>query len=248
MLILTTFQKRRYIKEEITITTDKETIKKSETEKLLGIELEENLGFGTHIDNLIEKLKTGVKALKSVAKIANFATRKNLMNCLITSRMTYGIALWGGIPAYRYEALQTIQNEAARIVTKRKWEIKGTKLMKTEEILKQAGQLSVRQLATYHTLMQIKKILTNRQPEYLYRRLSENVRTHTYSLRNRTPGDIIRSRTNLSITKNSFIERGTEAWNKLPTQLREEPLKAFKKHLRSWVRTNVPISIKKGNG
>ena len=120
--------------------------------------------------------------------------------------------------------------------------------MKTEEILKQAGQLSVRQLATYHTLMQIKKILTNRQPEYLYRRLSENVRTHTYSLRNRTPGDIIRSRTNLSITKNSFIERGTEAWNKLPTQLREEPLKAFKKHLRSWVRTNVPISIKKGNG
>ena len=162
--------------------------------------------------------------------------------------MTYGISLWGGIPAYRYEALQTIQNEAARIVTKRKWEIKGTKLMKTEEILKQAGQLSVRQLATYHTLMQIKKILTNRQPEYLYRRLSENVRTHTYSLRNRTPGDIIRSRTNLSITKNSFIERGTEAWNKLPTQLREEPLKAFKKHLRSWVRTNVPISIKKGNG
>ena len=103
------------------------------------------------------KLKTGVKALKSISKIANFATRKNLMNGLITSRLSYMISLWGGIPNYRMEALQKIQTEAARLVTQTKWEVLGKKIFSTREQLKQVGLLSVNQMAYYHTAMQVKR-------------------------------------------------------------------------------------------
>ena len=56
LLLLTTAQRRRHIHNEITVKTEKEIIKYTETEKLLGIELEQNMGFGRHIDNLIGKL------------------------------------------------------------------------------------------------------------------------------------------------------------------------------------------------
>ena len=156
--------------------------------------------------------------------------------------------MWGGIPAYRYEALQTIQNEAARLVTKRKWEVFGKKLLKNKEQLNQAGQLSVRQLASYHTMMHVKKILTYKQPEYLYRKLSENVILHDYNLRQRNDEELVVANTKSSLAMSSFVYRGIQGFNNLPKEIRDEPPKRFKKLLRTWVRDNIPITLRKGKG
>ena len=127
-------------------------------------------------------MKTGIKALKAISKIANFTTRKNILNGVITSRLTYMIALWGGTAEYRLDKLQRLQTEALRITAKRRWEVVGRKLVSTRELLKQTGQLSVRQLKAYHTLTQVKKILTEQEPEYMYRRFTENSK-HKYETR-----------------------------------------------------------------
>ena len=132
LLVLTTGQRRRHLEDEIKIQTVEEVIKPTERERLLGIELEENMGFESHINNLVGKLKTGIKALKLTSKIANFATRKNLLNGLITSRLTYMISLWGGTAEYRLDILQRLQTEALRITAKRKWEVIGEKLISTK--------------------------------------------------------------------------------------------------------------------
>ena len=144
----------------VRINTEEEVIEPSQSEKLLGVELEENMGFEKHINTILEKLKTGIKALKALSDIANFTTRKNILNGVITLRLTYMIALWGGTAEYRLDKLQRLQTEALRITAKRKWVEVGRKLVSTKELLKQMGQLSVRQLKAYHTLTQVKKILT----------------------------------------------------------------------------------------
>ena len=43
--------------------------------------------------------------------------------------------------------------------------------------------MSITQLSYYHTVMQVKKILTHKEPEYLYRKLTENGVKHKYGLR-----------------------------------------------------------------
>ena len=241
LLLLTTWQKRRNMEGRVTITTEEEVIEPSKSEKLLGIELEENMGFGSHIDNMTEKIKTGIRALKSIARISNFATRKNLMNGLITSRLIYMIALWGGTAEYRLDTLQKLQTEALRLVTQKKWEKIGKKLVSTKELLKQTGQLSVRQLQAFHTLVQVKKILINQEPEYLYRKMTEENKQHRYETRGNKKADLKVMETNSSLARTSFRWRGAELYNKLPIELREETLNSYKKKVKEWVKTNIKI-------
>ena len=200
------------------------------------------MGFGRHIDNLIGKLKVGLGALKKILKIANFATRKNIMDGLINSHITYMLTLWGGAPAYKMDAIQKLQTEALRIVTKRKWEENNIRLISTRELLKQTGKLSVRQMAFYHTVMQVKKVLTNEQPEYLYRKLTENVTTHKYDLRGRAEKRSLQKIGKAgNLTTKAFINRSIEDYNRLPINLREMPLGGFKKSVRLWTMNNVSI-------
>ena len=71
LLLLTTTQRRRHIHNEITVRTEKEIIKPTETERLLGIRLEQNMGFGRHIDNLIHKLKVNKQPLTIIELFNN---------------------------------------------------------------------------------------------------------------------------------------------------------------------------------
>ena len=240
LMLLTTRQKKRNMLNTVRINTEEEDIELSQSEKLLGVELEENMGFDKHIDMIVEKMKTGIKALKAISKIANFTTRKNILNGVITSRLTYMIALWGGTAEYRIDKLQRLQTEALRITAKRRWEVVGRKLVSTRELLKQTGQLSVRQLKAYHTLTQVKKILTEKEPEYMYRRLTEN-RKHKYSTRRNVDVELIVPETNSRLAKLSFRWRGAELYNSLPREIRDETLTNFKTKTRAWVRENIEI-------
>lgn len=65
------------------------------------------------------------------------------------------------------------------MVTRRRWEVPGLRLASTAELLRLTGQLSVRQLGIYHTLLILKKVLLTRQPEYVYTKLVGL--GHTYS-------------------------------------------------------------------
>ena len=88
--------------------------------------------------------------------------------------------------------------------------------------------------------MQVKKILTYKEPEYLYRKLKENNMKHTYGLRQ--PRDEIQIKeTILQMAQSSFLWRGAKSYTNLPDTLRNEPLNSFQKQVRRWVLDNVPI-------
>ena len=166
-MLLKTRQKRKQAKETLTIQAGSEEIKASKTEKLLGIEIEDNLGFEKHINSLVEKLEVGLKAIRAITGIANFKTRKSILNGLITSRLTYMIPLWIGAPKHKLDKLQKLQTKAMRTITKKKWEIEGEKLVSTSRLLTETGQLSIRQMGAYHTLLQMKKNTDNRRTRIL---------------------------------------------------------------------------------
>ena len=71
------------------------------------------------------------------------------------SKLSYLIPLWAGCEAYLMQALQKIQNKAARVVTR--------SALTTAGHLSQCGWLSVHQVAIYQTC-----IMASRSPEYLF--------------------------------------------------------------------------------
>lgn len=76
------------------------TITTSETTKFLGIHVDRNLRWTTHIDVLCKKLNSSVFA---IARIRNVLPRSSVMSVyysLVYSHLSYNILLWGSSPDF----------------------------------------------------------------------------------------------------------------------------------------------------
>ena len=64
--------------------------------------------------------------------------------------------------------LHAQQNDAMRLVTRRRWIVPGLPLTPTKELLKQCGYLSVKQMSYFFSVAEVHKTLVYSQPEYLH--------------------------------------------------------------------------------
>ena len=105
---------------KVVINTPLKNVEPSETEKLLGCWLHQDMKWGEHLqdndESLIRSLNSRVGALKMVCKVANFKTRKMIADGVFMSKLTYLIALWGGSADQLMNPLQKAQNKAATAV------------------------------------------------------------------------------------------------------------------------------------
>ena len=135
----------------IVLDTGSETILPQSEEKLLGVVVSNSLTWNKHIrdsdKSLIRTLTSRINALSKVCQYTNFKTRKMVANGIVMSYLSYLMPLYGGCPDYLLNALQILQNRAARLVTKSSW------YTPSSTMLLQVGWLSVRQMITYHSLV-----------------------------------------------------------------------------------------------
>ena len=105
------------------IETDAGNIEPIKSERLLGVTIQDDLKWSEYIlkdkKSLVSQLCTRLSALKMISSCASFKTRLVVANGIFCSKLIYQISLWGGAEAYLLDALQKIQNRAARFVTGR---------------------------------------------------------------------------------------------------------------------------------
>ena len=152
------------------------------------------------------------------------SSKNNIVQGVFNSVLCYCLPLFGGCNQAELSQLQVQQNRAAQIVLN--YPPRNTRHLMFDKL----GWLSVQQLITYHTLINVYKIRTSREPEYLADML----------LRENYRGKIILSKSKLSLYRSSFVFRGADLWNKLPVSLRTVlKFSQFKKGLKVWVVDNV---------
>ena len=234
LLIMTTQQKRRLVNIDIQIDTPNEVIRPIKTEKLLGINIQDNLKWTEYIQNsdksLIKQLTSRLNAMKMLSGVASFKTRLMVANGIFCSKLIYQICLWGGTEDYLLNSLQIIQNKAARCVTKRGIYTPVTELMK------QCGWLNVRQLVFYHSVVLIHKTLRTGFPNYIYNKLEKDFPYHTRLASSESIRMGSQFRSKLTLTENSFMNRATSSYNLLPATMRQlDSMEVFKKRLKPWI-------------
>ena len=84
--------------------------------KSLGIYIDENLSWGSHIEKLIKKVASGVGALRRIRSFVPFETLKLIFNVLVRPRFDYCSVMWANYNLTRSYKLQRLQNRAARIL------------------------------------------------------------------------------------------------------------------------------------
>ena len=237
---MTTSQNRRVNNPKIQVTTPTETIETTDTEKLLGGFIHQDLKWAEHIvDNdksLVRSLTTRLNALKKICGYSCLKTRLMVANGIFLSKLIYLIPLWGGASGYLLKILQVIQNKATRYITK------SSIFTPTNDLLKQCRWLSVSQLSAYHSLVLTHKTMLSQKPGYIFAKFGSQYPVNTRlaaSKKIRIDGNFD---ADLSLSHDSFRWRASKLYNELPVHIRTETkMDRFKSNLKQWVSSNVPI-------
>ena len=241
-MLLTTAQMRK--SQDIQLTVEIGTVrqKTSQVERLLGLQLQENLKFREYLqDNdksVLKSLNKRLNALKQIKRVTSFSQRLAIANGIFNSKVIFLISVWGGTESYLLNSLQIVINKAMRVVCN------VGKSVRVEELQRRTNWLSVRQAAIYHSLMAARKILCTQQPKYLYEKLSEALRfererQHDYETRY----GAVQAAPRLALISASWRYRVVELYRSLPADIVELPVggsgdTVYKKLLRKWVSTN----------
>ena len=235
-----TDQRRHNILTNARITATNEVIEASEAEQLLGVYIHQNMKWTEYIhtneNSLLYGLNQRLGALKRVSRYASFKVRLKIANGIFMSKLGFMIPLWSGCQEYLLRALQTIQNKAARTVTKH------GRRIPVQQILKECGWRSVKQEVFFQTVMQMHKVLMQKSPVYLYRKLTADG-SYSYRTRSSSTSSIRQSisfKTGLTLCKESFRWRGVTCYEGLPWEIRKcQKIEIFKRKADTWIKENV---------
>ena len=129
--------------------------------------ISQDLKWNTHIrdgqNSLIKQLTGRINGLKRIARNSTFETRRMVANGIVLSKLVYLIHLWGGAQIYLLKALYVQQMVAARTVCGFEsfhWSNRG--------VLERISWLSLKQMAFYHTVLQVHRTLVTKVPSPLY--------------------------------------------------------------------------------
>ena len=249
--------------EKIKVTVCGNEVESSESEKLLGLVINNQLTWRHYLSGekwrnpasenypgLFSQLSQRIGMLRKLVKIVPKSKFKMLCQGIFTSKILYCLQVFGNVWGFGYDEnsrksfgftledarrLQVLQNKVCRMKTQLGYD------KSTKELLIASNELSIHQLTAYHTLVMVRKIKSNKKPRYLDRRLP------FYTVEDNIVGprrqlNKIHVNQSLNISRAGFVYRGALLWNNLPDQLRNmNQLGRFKTMVRLWVEQNLAM-------
>ena len=205
--------------------------------KSLGVLFDDHLTFEEQIKSVVKSCYMNLRNLRAIASKLDFDLKKQLIHCLILSRIDYCNGLFVGLPDYLINKLQKVQNACVRLLF-------GKRMQKYDHVtpyLKEAHFLPVVQRIDYKIVLLAFKCINNIAPSYLKKLL--NIKGQICkSLRNDDDYFLldVPSVPNYKQTERAFSFAAPNAWNKLPYYLRTcSDIDQFKKDLKTYYFTKT---------
>ena len=204
------------------------TIKKSSSQKHLGMFLDTNLDFDEHIKGVFDKTS---KSIGLIRKLRNFLPRPSLpqiYKSFVRPHLDYGDIIYDKAFIGSFQKkLETIQYNAALAIT---GTIRGTS---REKVYSELGLESLQYRLWYRKLCVFYKISNNMSPKYL----SDIIPSTTRRYSSRNENNIPLVRVNNSNFMNTFFLSTITERNKLDLSIRNSAsLNVFKGRLLQFVR------------
>ena len=183
--------------------------------KLLGIHLDSNLSWTTHLHHLRQKLSSANYALSRCKNFLNTPALKLIYYGLFHSHLTYGISLWGGSTCTNIRPLTILQKKAIRHIYHRSYREHTDPLFSYGNIMK---------IDDIHKIECIKiafRLLNHKLPVNLQIFFQLNANVHQHNTRQ----TLVPHFNHMSSTKfkTSFIYHTATCWAGIPEVIRNNP-------------------------
>ena len=220
--------------EDIQLGQANEKITPSPVVKSLGVLFDEYLTFEKQVDMIVKTCNIHLRNLRVIGSKLSYDLKRQLVHCLIFSKLDYCNGLLFGLPDCLIDKLQKVQNSCVRFLFGskeiRKWD-------RISSHLKQAHFLPIRRRIEYKIALTVFKCLNNIAPRYVSNLITPKIQS-VKALR--CDNDFFKLTvpplSQLRQTERSFSYCGPTVWNQLPYRLRTmSDVKVFKSELKTYL-------------
>ena len=213
--------------QELDLSINGISLKRVNSSKCLGVEIDEFLTWDAHIASISRKVSSGIGVLK---KIKPFVPTFNLISVyqsIVEPYFDYCSIVWDDISDHLTDKLQILQNRAARVITGADYR------MHISELLSKLGWSSLKEKRNKQKALMMFKIMNGMTPPYLEDIFTRNIGRSVYNLRI-SRRDLALPAVKTDYYRNSFAYTGAKVWNALPEEMKyEKSMRAFKNKLES---------------
>ena len=207
---------------------DGQPLKIVESHKHLGVTLTSTLSWSEHINSVVQSSSRSIDVMKKLKHTLDRKTLETIYMSFVRPKLEYASIIWHDCTQDESELLESIQLDAARVVTGAK---RGTSHIKTYE---ECGWETLSQRRENSQLTQFYKMVNNETPQYLSDLVPPKVGelVHFVNLRNDHKFRPIKCRT--AQYQKTFLPNVVNLWNNIDKKLMDsESLDIFKARLSS---------------
>ena len=224
----------------------KENLKSSYSEKLLGLHINSDFGWNTHVEKISIELKQRIGLLK---RIRQRIPRKKLIiiaEAIFNTKIRYGIAVYLS-PVFDKEdlkveklsknasILQSLQNKMIRIILGCRKE----QHVNMQKLRNRIRMMSVNQMNIYHTLLEAHIITRNFSSEQI--RVKWDIDNENKYMSRRSFKTYLKVPQKPSPKCINFSYVGAKLFNMLPDNIRETSKSSiFKNLIKDWIWNHIP--------
>ena len=210
-----------------TINIGKESIKMSSSARNIGVYMDSTLSMDEHVAHICRACYVGIRDISKIRKFLTEEATTQLIIAFVTSKLDCNNALLYKCNKYLLEKLQLVQNNAARVISRRQ------KHDSIVHIRKQLHWLPIESRIEYKINLTTFKCLNNSAPSYLCNLLTPHDPGRP-DLRSAEKDLLKKHRTRTVAGDRAFSNAAPALWNTLPDELREiQNLLHFKTALKT---------------
>ena len=248
-------KKARQKDHKVEIVVAGHTVKESDSERLLGVIVNNTLTWEHHLygndefQGLVPKLSQRANLILKLSFVMPRERLRILAEGIFFSTLNYCIQVYGNVWGLTEYSEQENKSIAFTKDDNRRLQILMNKVLRAltgldydtpiSQLIALTGQLSVHQRTAYHTITSMHKTIQSGLPRYNSVKLEES-RPHRITDMRAT--ERYRVDYNLSVSRCSYFYRGSRLINLLPENVfQARTLPTFKKRAKGWVQNNIPV-------
>ena len=196
--------------------------------KYLGIIMDCQLMFKSHLDYLSKKIAKKIYFFNRISPCLSTPTKLTVYNTIIKPQFEYCSTILYMLNKSEINKLQKYQNRCMRII------LKCNRYTSISLMLETLKWWPITLRLKYNTLIFVYKIVNNMLPEYFNQFVKYNNEVHNYNTRNNNKLYI--ENVSLSSSMNQIIFKGFNEFNLLPNHLKQiSRLNEFKSKLKDYI-------------
>ena len=206
-----------------------ESVSYCDSEKLLGVNVDQNLNWKFQAEQVLKKCNTNLYLLLRIKAFLNLHSRKLFFNAYILPYLDYCCTIWGNCSNELLNIFLKFQKRAARIILDKSFDAP------SQELFFELRWMTFADRIDYKKAILVYKSLNNICPAYMCSKFTYSDINQPHSLRSGENKELKVPKPNLEFFRKSLTYSGPVIWNKIPKSVRlADTLQSFKTLYLKW--------------